>query len=95
MMQLIRNIVAHVGKYRRLTTPEKSQILQTVAFLAREAANLANSLESSMCHGYSTNTWKQSATSATNKETLGIQSVSLSERFLDAAPGSESSNGCD
>ena len=52
---LIQRVLRHVAYYGTLTIEEKSTILQAVWDLTR-AATLANSLESSICQGYSTKT---------------------------------------
>ena len=79
LVRLLKNVLIRYRDQGRLTIAEKTEILQTVAFLAKRAAILANSLESSMCHGYSTNTWKQNAQIPINSETLGIQTASRSD----------------
>ena len=79
LVRLLKNVLVRYRDQGRLTLEEKAEILQTVLFLAKRAAILANSLESSMCHGYSTNTWKQKAQSPINRETLGIQTASRSD----------------
>jgi hypothetical protein len=79
LVRLLKNVLVRYRDQGRLTLEEKAEILQTVLFLAKRAAILANSLESSMCHGYSTNTWKQKAQSPINSDIRGIQVASRSD----------------